>query len=382
MSDGIAQRLEWIALLERTASPLFSALAAGELKRRMPVEEMPGAGRASCTHLEALGRALAGIAPWLENRNLRGEEEACREALAARVREALERAADPASPDFMNFTEGHQPLVDAAFLAQGLLRCRTEVWEKLEPRVRRNVLACLKATRAIVPGPNNWLLFSATVEAFLAAAGEEWDGMRVDYAIRQHEQWYVGDGAYGDGPHFHWDYYNSFVIQPMLVDVLRAVCPVTPRWEAFREPIVGRFRRYAGVLERLIAPDGTFPVIGRSMAYRCGAFHALAQAALLEELPPEVTPAQVRCALGAAIRRSLGPEGTFDAQGWLRIGLCGSQPGLGEVYISTGSLYLCLAAFLPLGLAPEHPFWSAPDAPWTSQKAWAGQPMTADHAQT
>ena len=32
----------------------------------MPVEEASGAGRASVTHLEALGRLLAGIAPWLE----------------------------------------------------------------------------------------------------------------------------------------------------------------------------------------------------------------------------------------------------------------------------------------------------------------------------
>jgi hypothetical protein len=47
--------------------------------------------------------------------------------------------------------------------------------------------------------------------------------MRVDYALRQHHQWYKGDGAYGDGPYFHWDYYNSFVIQPMLLDVL-GVC--------------------------------------------------------------------------------------------------------------------------------------------------------------
>ncbi len=54
----------------------------------------------------------------------------------------------------------------------------------------------------------------------LARLGARWDRMRVDYALRQHEQWYKGDGVYGDGPVFHWDYYNSFVIQPMLLDVL------------------------------------------------------------------------------------------------------------------------------------------------------------------
>ena len=54
------------------------------------------------------------------------------------------------------------------------------------------------------------------VEAGLKSLGASWDRTRVDYALRQHEQWYKGDGAYGDGPEFHWDYYNSFVIHPML----------------------------------------------------------------------------------------------------------------------------------------------------------------------
>ena len=53
--------------------------------------------------------------------------------------------------------------------------------------------------------------------------GERFDAMRIDYAVREHQEWYVGDGLYGDGPQFHWDYYNSFVIQPMLLDVLRNI---------------------------------------------------------------------------------------------------------------------------------------------------------------
>jgi hypothetical protein len=40
----------------------------------------------------------------------------------------------------------------------------------------------------------------------------------VTTAVNVHETWYKGDGFYGDGPDFHWDYYNSFVIQPMLLE--------------------------------------------------------------------------------------------------------------------------------------------------------------------
>ena len=82
----------------------------------------------------------------------------------------------------------------------------------------------------------------------------------------------------------------------------------------------------------------------------------------------------------AVIRRMIEAPGTFDDQGWLRIGFYRHQPSLGEGYISTGSLYLCTAALLPLGLPPDDAFWSAPPAPWTSQQIWSGQPLPADHA--
>jgi hypothetical protein len=218
------------------------------------------------------------------------------------------------------------------------------------------------------------------VEAGLKRLGAAWDRVRVDYALRQHEQWYKGDGAYGDGPDFHWDYYNSFVIHPMLTDVVATCRDESPAWQEIGTRAALRARRYAAVQERLIASDGSFPAIGRSIAYRCGAFHLLAQAALRHALPEGVAPAQIRGALTAVIRRSLEAPDTFDKDGWLRIGFCGHQPGIGENYISTGSLYLCSVALLPLGLPASDEFWSAPPQPWTSVKAWSGRPFPIDHA--
>ena len=163
-----------------------------------------------------------------------GPERELQQKYASLAREAIRSGVDPNSPDYLNFHEGSQPVVDAAFLAQGILRAPGELWKKLDTRTQKNLAASLLASRVIVPGFNNWLLFAATVEAALATMGERWDGMRIDYAVRAHQQWYVGDGLYGDGPGFHWDYYNSFVIQPMLVDVLRSIAPYGKNWERFR----------------------------------------------------------------------------------------------------------------------------------------------------
>ena len=284
-----SDRTVWLTVLRRLADPVLTNLANETLKARMPVEEASGANRRNVTHLEALGRLIAGMAPWIELPANDSAEGRVRARYVDLARRAIDRAVDPASRDFLNFTNERQPLVDAAFLAQGILRAPRVLNETLDAKSKRNLIAALESTRTISPGFNNWLLFSATVEAALARLGSKWDRMRVDYALRQHDQWYKGDGAYGDGPEFHWDYYNSFVIHPMLIDVLAAVREEMPAWKTLAERVEVRARRYAGVLERLVAPDGSFPAIGRSLAYRCGAFHLLAQAALHRRLPEDVT---------------------------------------------------------------------------------------------
>ena len=372
----------WARTLARLADPVLSHLAAGTLKKSMPVECITGnvADRRKYTHLEALGRLLAGMAPWLEAPLPSGAERDRQQRFAGLARESLRSGTDPKSPDYLNFHEGGQPLVDCGFLAEAVVRAPNELWAKLDASTQQNLRAALVSSRVIQPGFNNWLLFSATVEAGLALMGEQWDTMRIDYAVRQHQQWYVGDGVYGDGPHFHFDYYNSFVIQPMLLDVLRVMSSRTKNWAGMMADTIARARRYAAIQERLISPDGSYPTVGRSIAYRCGAFHLLAQMALLGELPAPLTPPRVRSALTAVIRRTLEAPGTFDRDGWLTVGLCGHQPHLGEGYISTGSLYLCSAAFLPLGLAPSDPFWSAPAEEWTATRLWRGEDGATDHA--
>lgn len=395
--SNLSDRQYWLEQMLLISNPVLEALAERRLKEKMPIEfaDVSGeteaertlaaaelkADRAKYTHLEALGRLLSGMAPWLENGKLLGAEDEARIQYAALAREAIDAATDQASPDYMNFSEGYQPIVDAAFLAQAVLRAPIELGEKLEPRVKENLAAALKQTRTRKPVFSNWLLFAATTEAALLKLGEaDWDPMRIDYALKQHEQWYLGDGAYGDGPDFHWDYYNSFVIQPMLLDVLAAAGGQHEEWGAMRKAVADRARRYAEVLERLIGPDGAYPPIGRSLAYRFGAFQSLAQSALLEDLPKSVSAAQVRSALSAAIKRTLEMPGNFTSDGWLTIGFCGHQRDIGERYISTGSLYLCAEVFLPLGLPPEHVFWSGAEEAWTSKKAWSGLAFPIDTA--
>ena len=381
VSTSSDDRRYWVSITEKIARPVLENLARRELKLKMPVEERQGAKRKAYTHLEAFGRLLCGLAPWLALENLAGDERKLQQDFVLLARLSLDAATDPASPDFMNFNNGNQPLVDTAFLAQGILRAPKVLWDPLELHVRKQLVAALVSSRKITtPQNNNWVMFAAMIEAALLKLGEPTRSERLEDCVGKMLGWYVGDGAYGDGEFFHFDYYNSFVIQPMLLDVLQVLKEHDLRYEPAHAAVLKRARRYAEIQERFIAPDGTFPSVGRSMAYRFGAFQTLALITLHHDLPQDVKPAQVRAALTAVIRKIIEAPGTFDMNNWLQIGFCGHQPALGEEYISTGSLYLCCAGLLPLGLPPADEFWSAPAERWTSQKIWSGENLPADHA--
>ena len=382
-ASGKDDRTQWLAIVERVSQPVLEAISQQKLRATMPVEAAKGLeeARSQSTHLEAVGRLLSGLAPWLEAEPGNDPDE---ESLRNRYREwarlAIRYGTDPKSPDALNFGTNRQSVVDAAFLALAIVRAPNELWAKLDAASRANLVRALVKTREIQPPFNNWLLFSAMIEACFCKYGQPWDTLRIDYALRQLQEWYKGDGIYGDGPEFHWDYYNSFVIQPFLLNIMDAVQTITDRWASLRRSIEDRARRYAAIQERLISPEGTFPPIGRSLAYRFGALQHLAEMAWRRDLPEGVQPAQVRAAITAVMTRMIDARGTFDEKGWLTIGFAGHQPSIGEPYISTGSCYLCSAAWLPLGLAADDEFWTAPQQPWTAKKAWSGADIPTDHA--
>lgn len=380
------ERGQWVEAMLRIAEPVLTNQSAGTLSANMPFESLSsGRPHREVGRLEALGRTICGIAPWLELGADNTPEGKLREKYISMSVKALQNAVNPDSPDYLVFGDGGhgltQPLVDAAFLAQGLLRAPTQLWGNLDTTSKKRVIEELKRSRTIKPHESNWLLFASIVEAAILEFDGQYDGERLYYGVgRFLDEWYKGDGWYGDGKELHLDYYNSIVIHPLLTDILR----VLERKGMKRGEQLGvqlkRHARLAGQLERFISPDATYPVVGRSIVYRFGVMHALSQAALLGILPESISPAQVRNALTAVISRQLSASGTFDADGWLRIGFAGSQINMSEPYINTGSLYMCMAVFCPLGLPVDHVFWTGAPENWTSKKAWDGIDVGRDHA--
>lgn len=379
-TTGAEDRAFWVESIVKISHPVLTNLSNNTLRKNMPYESL-GKGPNNFSQLEAVGRLICGIAPWLELGPDNTPEGKLRKKYIDLAVKGLKNGVNPSSPDYLVFGKPYQPLVDAAFLAQGLLRAPKQLWGNLDAQGKEWMITELKRSRAIKPWENNWLLFASTVEAALLEFTGECDVERLTYGVNKfRNEWYKGDGLYGDGPAFHMDYYNSYVIHPMLTDVLIVMKKHNVEGADFLDTQLARHTRYADQLERFISPEGTFPVVGRSIAYRFGAFHALSEACLIKILPKHVVPAQVRCALTAVIRNQLKSPKNFDANGWLRVGFTGEQLNMSESYINTGSVYLCAMGLLPLGLPATDEFWTAPAAEWTNKKAWNGIEVKRDSA--
>ena len=384
-------RLYWAKLLYKIAEPVLRNLSQHTLVKNWKVEFSPtwDNRNAKVAYLEAFGRTIVGVAPWLALPDDDTEEGVLRKKLKQYALKSIENSVNPDSPDYMLWRKEGQTLVDAAFLAQAFLKAPDALWKPLDATTQKRVIEEFTLLRRVVPPNNNWVLFAAIVEAFLLSIGENADRYRIEFGVRKIEEWYVGDGWFKDGEVFHIDYYNSFVIQPMLVDVLQTWLEVNKRQspngnhKALKDRTnlaIKRMQRHADFLERLISPEGTFPAFGRSITYRVAAFQSLTHAALIHQLPENVTPSQARCALTAVIKRMFSQEGVFDQEGWLTLGFAGHQPTIADSYSNSGSMYLTTLGFLPLGLPASDPFWVDADAEWTQKKAWSGKPFKKDGA--
>src|SRR5258705_1174035 len=182
-SPAQQDRTYWLRQVELVSDPVLKALKEGNLRRKMPVEAAPGQtqARAVGTHLEALGRLLAGLAPWLELEPSTGEspkETALRNQYRDYALTGITSALDHASPDYMHFGESPQTLVDSSFLALALLRAPKHLLKKLDAKTQQRLAEALITQRKVQPPFNNWLLFAAMNEALLMTLNHPWDRMR------------------------------------------------------------------------------------------------------------------------------------------------------------------------------------------------------------
>lgn len=400
LGDGASDRLYWSSLAYKMAAPVLENMANGTLQKNMKLELSPTWDNRDkkVAYMECFGRLMAGISPWLALPDDDTAEGKQRKQLREWALKAYANAVDPNSPDYLGWTSGGQTLVDAAYVVESLYRAYDALWVPLDDVTKQRYIKELQGLRRYDPCYTNWLLFCSMEECFIMKAGGQYDGYRIHRAMEKIEEWYVGDGWYSDGPSFAFDYYNSYVIQPMYLECLemirqkkgndnwtvRTYVPATGKSEGadyrYKEALK-RMQKYGVILERFISPEGTFPVVGRSIPYRMAVMQPLAQLAWRKQLPAELHNGQVRAGLTAVMHRMFDDAGAsnFTEDGYLTIGFVGSHPNVADWYTNNGSLYMTSLSFMPLGLPADDPFWTDAPEKWTSKKAWEGDDFPKDH---
>ena len=385
-TEASTDRAFWVETAVKIGKPVLDAMSQGKLQETMQVEFSPTwDGRNSkVTYMECFGRLMAGLAPWLSLPDDDSEEGKIRKELREKALQSYKNAVDPESPDYLLWREEGQTLVDAAYIAESFLRGYDALWIPLDSVTKQRYIDEFTRLRRVDPPYTNWLLFSAIVESFLKKAAQVQDDYRISSALRKVEEWYVGDGFYSDGPDFAFDYYNSYVLHPMYVESLQIATDNGKNkiWNApdcNYDRAVKRLQKYSSIIERLISPEGTFPVYGRSITYRSGVLQPLALTAWRGELPEGLEEGQVRAAMTEVLKNFFSGNQNFNDGGFLTIGFNGSQPDIADWYTNNGSLYMASLALLPLGLPADHSFWTSETKPWTSKKAWSGENFPKDH---
>lgn len=386
----VSDREYWANMAYKIAQPVLEEMSKGELQKNMLVEVSPtwDGRNKGVTYMECFGRLMSGIAPWLALPDDDTKEGKMRKELREWALKSYAHAVDPDSPDYLLWRREGQPLVDAAYVASSFLRAPKQLWEPLDELTKQRYIEEFTQLRRIDPPYTNWLLFSGMIETFLMEAGASYDRFRIHTAIRKANEWYVGDGWYSDGETFAFDYYNSYVIQPMYVQIMQCIADrgmymqdrspksLKEQYEVSKK----RMQRFGMILERFISPEGAYPVFGRSATYRMAVFQPLSMLVWKGLLPKELTPGQVRNGLTTVMKRMFSAEGNFNEKGYLQLGFAGHQTCLADWYSNNGSMYITSEVFLPLGLPADDQFWVAPAEDWTQKKAWSGQDFLKDHA--
>ncbi len=275
----------------------------------------------------------------------------------------LAAGTDPSSPSYwgepgFDLRGGKdQRLCDMAAVGFALAMAPDTYWTPLGPEVQGRLAAWLLRCMDRPYNDNNWLYFRVLVALGLRRVGVPFDWAPVETHLLRLESFATAPGWYEDGGTGRYDHYIAFAMHFYGLLYATIAAKADPARAA---RLVERARVFAPDYAAWFADGGAGLPYGRSLIYRCahaGYWGALAFAGC-EALPWGVVK-------GLALRNIRYWSGLPIAarDGVLTLGYAFENPNMIEEYSGDGSPYWALKAFLPLALAPDHPFWTAEEVP-------------------
>jgi len=198
------------------------------------------------------------------------DEDAVRAPLAAWLARGLDAGTRPAvAGRWPRPADRHQSIVEAAWIAVALAETREAVWDRLDEHVRRRVARWLADVHGKAVYDNNWLLYPVVVDGFLSTVAGPHDPAATATALRRVEAMYRGEGWYSDGPGSCFGHYSAWGMHLLLAHWLRITG--ADAYPGGATVLRERLHAFLGEYARLIGPDGTPVLHGRSLVYRYAA---------------------------------------------------------------------------------------------------------------
>jgi len=280
--------------------------------------------------------------------------------LESMLRQALLDGTNPKKPNTYWGDIGHmdQRIVESADIAVAVWMSRERVFNKLTADEQSQIMAWLAQVDGKGTYTDNWILFTAMVQAVRLHLGFPSPESDLDNRLMQISEFYRGDGWHVDGPTNEFELYNAWMFG--WHHLLWAWIDGDRRPD-HREEVFKRGRSFIDAFSHFFGSNGSYPAWGRSVVYRFAALAPFAVGHFLKIAPDD--PGMLR-RISSGCMRYFYNHGMFDHRDhFIRQGYHGEFPPAGEAYISPGSPYWCCHGLFALTFDRDDPFWTSPEAP-------------------
>lgn len=276
------------------------------------------------------------------------------------LRQALLDGTNPSNPYLYWGDIGHldQRIVESADIAVAIWMSRERVFNKMTAAEQQQIMNWLAQVDGKGTYTDNWILFTAMVQATRQQLGFPSSVEDLDNRLLQIAEFYRGDGWYTDGPTNEFELYNAWMFG---WHYLLWTWIDGDRRPDYRQAVLKRGQSFMDAFLHFFGANGSFPAWGRSVVYRFAALAPFAVGHFLKIAPDD--PGLLR-RLSSGCIRYFFEHGLFDPMNhFVRQGYHGDFPPAGEAYISPGSPYWCCHGLFALMFDSNDPFWTETESP-------------------
>ena len=282
------------------------------------------------------------------------------------LRQALLDGTNPSNPHTYWGDIGHmdQRIVESADIAVAVWMSRERVFHKMTTAEQEQIIAWLAQVDGKGTYTDNWILFTAMVQAVRHHLGFPSPLDDLDYRLMQISEFYRGDGWYADGPTDEFELYNAWMFG---WHYLLWAWIDGDRRPGQRQKVLERAHSFIDGFLHFFGANGSYATWGRSVVYRFAAVAPFAVGHFLKIASDD--PGLLRRVSSGCIRYFYD-RGLFDPKHhFVRQGFHGDFPPAGEAYISPGSPYWCCHGLFALTFDRDDPFWTATENPLPVERA-------------